>query len=79
VHGFVYFDPVLYGIFCGLEETRLGLVIRFVFVLFAEFVEFSNSDPLFLDTLLPHFQVLVALLLLSFALFLFFLHAEDLH
>jgi hypothetical protein len=55
MHGLGHFNPVFYCIFCGLEETSFGLIVRLIFVLFAQLAEFPDCDALLFDTLLPHF------------------------
>jgi hypothetical protein len=78
VHGLVDLDSVLYCIFSCLNEARLGLVARFLILLLAQLVEFSNGDTLLFDALLPYFKFLVLFLLLALPLLLLLLHAEDL-
>jgi len=78
VHRFVNFDSVFDGIFGCLEEASFGLIVGLVLIFFAQLIELADGDTLFLDTLLPHFQILISLFLFSFSFFLFFLHPEDL-
>jgi len=78
VHRLIDFNSIFYGIFGSLNKAGLRLEVRLVLRSFAKLIKLSYWYALFFNTFFPYFQLLILLFLISFSLFFFFLHAENL-
>lgn len=59
MHRFIHFHAILYGVFCGLDETCLRLVAGLVLLIFSHLVEVFDGYAVHFDPLFPHFKLLI--------------------